>query len=216
MGLFVIINARTSYIGGDCMKTLSDLFFTFFRIGAVTFGGGYSMLPILQKETVEKKQWVTESDLLDYYAIGQCLPGIIAVNTSIFIGYKVNKTSGSVAASLGVITPSIIVITIIAMLISNFADIPAVQYAFNGIRIAVAALITEAVIKLFRTNIIQKKQPGEKSDIGSFLKRNWLQLFMCISVFLLVAFWNVSAAYVVVGAALFGVVYGIVMKGGAQ
>jgi len=170
------------------------------------------MLPILQRETVEKEHWVTESDLLDYYAIGQCLPGIIAVNTSIFIGYKVNKTSGSIAASLGVITPSIIVITLIAMLISNFADIPAVQYAFSGIRIAVAALITEAVIKLFRTNIIQKKQADEKPGTATFLKRSWLQLVMCISVFVLVAFWNAPAAYVVIGAALLGIIYGIAMR----
>lgn len=194
------------------MKTVLDLFFTFFRIGAVIFGGGYSMLPVLQKEVVEKKNWVGENDLLDYYAIGQCLPGIIAVNTSIFIGHKVKKTAGSVAASLGVIAPSVIIITFIAMLISNFSEIPAVQYAFDGIRIAVAALITEAVIKLFKTNIIRKRKAGEHGGLAPFLRRNCLQIAICILVFMLVVFGSVSAAYVVTGTALCGMLYGLILR----
>lgn len=189
------------------VKTLFDIFFTFFRIGAVTFGGGYSMLPILQREVVEKKDWATDENLLDYYAIGQCLPGIIAVNTAIFIGYKTKKVPGSIAASLGVIAPSIIVITLIAMLLSNFSDILAVQYAFRGIRIAVAALITEAVIKLFKSNVLPKKDKD-----APFLKRCWLQLAVCVLVFVLVAVGDVSAAYVVIGATLAGVAYGVIGK----
>lgn len=170
------------------------------------------MLPILQREVVEKKKWATDEDLLDYYAIGQCLPGIIAVNTAIFVGYKTKKVPGSIAASLGVIAPSIIVITLIAMLLSNFSDILAVQYAFRGIRIAVAALITEAVIKLFKSNVLPKKDKDADSGLLPFLKRCWLQLTVCVLVFVLVAVGDVSAAYVVIGAALAGVAYGVIGK----
>lgn len=212
----MLFNNRAAFLqrkeGFIFVKTLFDIFFTFFRIGAVTFGGGYSMLPILQREVVEKKDWATDEDLLDYYAIGQCLPGIIAVNTAIFIGYKTKKVPGSIAASLGVIAPSIIVITLIAMLLSNFSDILAVQYAFKGIRIAVAALITEAVIKLFKSNVLPKKDKDAPSGLLPFLKRCWLQLAVCVLVFVLVAVGDVSAAYVVIGAALAGVAYGVIGK----
>ncbi|MDD3921386.1 MAG: chromate transporter, partial [Eubacteriales bacterium] len=141
-----------------------DLFTSFFRIGLFTFGGGYAMLPMLQREVVEKRGWATEEELLNYFAVGQCTPGIIAVNTATFVGYKQKKTMGGVVATLGVVIPSIIIITAIAALLSNFAHIPAVQHAFSGIRIAVAALIVSAVIRLFRANVLQKSKESEPQD----------------------------------------------------
>ena len=135
------------------MKTLIDLFFTFCRIGGLTFGGGYAMLPIIQKEIVEEKKWATEEEVLDYYAVGQCTPGIIAVNTATFIGYKVHGIIGAIVATLGVVFPSLIIITIIAALLKNFANYSIVQHAFSGIRVVVIALIVSAILKLAKTSI---------------------------------------------------------------
>ena len=106
-----------------------DLFLTFARMGAVTFGGGYAMLPILQREVVEKHGWATEDELMDYYAIGQCTPGVIAVNTATFIGYKINGLSGAVMATAGIIFPSLVIISIIAAFIQQFAHLTIVQQA---------------------------------------------------------------------------------------
>lgn len=127
---------------------LLDLYLTFFKIGATTIGGGYAMLPVLQDEIVAKRGWATESEIMDYYAIGQCTPGIIAVNTSTFIGYRKAGIFGGILATLGFVTPSIIIITIIAFFLQNFAEYPVVQHAFNGIRACVCVLILDAVIKL--------------------------------------------------------------------
>lgn len=136
------------------MNDLCLLFFAFAKIGLFTFGGGYAMLPMLQKEIVEKYDWSTEQELLDYFAIGQCTPGVIAVNTATFIGYKKRGVIGGIIATLGVIFPSIVIITIIASVLSNFSDYPIVQSAFSGIRIAVSALILSVVIKMYRSTII--------------------------------------------------------------
>lgn len=138
------------------MKNLLNLFFTFFKIGLTTFGGGYAMLPILQKEIVEKKEWATEEEITNYYAIGQCTPGIISVNTATFIGYKQGGIIGGITATLGIITPSVIIILLIANLISNLANYPLTQHIFAGIKICVAALIISAFINLSRKNIIDK------------------------------------------------------------
>ena len=138
------------------MPLLLDLFFTFFRVGLFTFGGGYAMLPLLQREVVEKKGWATEEDLLDYYAVGQCTPGIIAVNTGTFVGRKMAGTAGGILASLGVITPSLIIITVIAAVLENFADLPVVIHAFAGIRICVCVLILNAVVKLWKKSVVDK------------------------------------------------------------
>lgn len=142
------------------MKELMTLFFTFARIGGLTFGGGYAMLPILQKEVVEGHNWVTEEELMDYYAIGQCTPGVIAINTATFIGYKRKGVIGAICATLGVAAPSIIIISIIAAFISNFADLEIVKNAFAGIRICVCVLILNAVIKLYKGSVIDKKTLG--------------------------------------------------------
>lgn len=138
------------------MKELFDLFLTFARIGGLTFGGGYAMLPILQKEVVDSKNWVTEEELMDYYAIGQCTPGVIAVNTATFIGYKRKGIIGAIFATIGVVFPSLVIISIIAAFISNFADLEIVKNAFAGIRVCVCVLILNAVIKLFKSSVIDK------------------------------------------------------------
>lgn len=135
------------------MKLLWDLYFTFAKIGACTFGGGYAMLPILQREVVEKKHWATDADLTDYYAIGQCTPGVIAVNTATFIGYRYKGLAGGILATLGVISPSILIISVIAVCLSNFADIPVVQHALRGVNACVVALIASSVIKLGKSTV---------------------------------------------------------------
>ena len=136
------------------MKELLDMFFTFARIGGLTFGGGYAMLPMLQKEVVEKRGWATEDELMDYYAVGQCTPGVIAVNTATFIGSKQKGILGSIFATAGVISPSIVIIGIIAAFISNFAELAAVKNAFAGIRVCVCVLIFNAVAKLYKKAVI--------------------------------------------------------------
>ena len=138
---------------GISMPVCLDLFCTFFRIGLFTFGGGYAMLPLLQRECVEKKKWVVEEELLDYFSIGQCTPGIIAVNTATFVGFKLRSVAGAAFATLGVVTPSMIIISLIASLLQNFADLPAVVNAFAGIRVAVCVLILNSVVKLWKSSV---------------------------------------------------------------
>ncbi len=139
------------------MKILVDLFVTFAKIGAVTFGGGYAMLPILQREIVENKHWGTEEELADYYAIGQCTPGVIAVNVGTFIGRKVAGNLGGVVATLGVVFPSLVIITLLAGVIQAYSSLEWVAHAFAGIRVCVCVLIFNAVIKLFAKAIIDAK-----------------------------------------------------------
>ena len=135
------------------MNIYLDLFLTFAKMGVCTFGGGYAMLPILQREVVEKKKWATDEELADYYAIGQCTPGVIAVNTATFIGYKYRGWLGGILATIGVVFPSIVIITIIATCLNNFADIPVVQHALTGVNACVVALIASSVVKLGKTTI---------------------------------------------------------------
>ena len=138
------------------MKELWDLFWTFTKMGAVTFGGGYAMLPILQREIVEKRAWATEEEVMDYYAVGQCTPGIIAVNVATFIGQKLRGISGGIVATLGIVCPSLVIISLLAGLIQNFADIPVVINAFAGIQVCVCVLIFNAVRKLLKKAIVDK------------------------------------------------------------
>ena len=135
------------------MNIYADLFLTFAKIGVCTFGGGYAMLPILQREVVEKKGWATEEELTDYFAVGQCTPGIIAVNTATFIGYKHKGVPGGILTTLGVVFPSLVIITAIAAFLSNFADIPMVRHALAGINAAVVALIASSVVKLGKSTL---------------------------------------------------------------
>ena len=140
------------------MNILLDLFLTFARIGVCTFGGGLAMLPILQREIVEKKGWATEDDLTDYYAIGQCTPGVIAVNTATFVGRTQAGIPGGIIATLGVVFPSLVIILLIAAFLENFADLPAVIHAFNGVRACVCALILSSLFKLGKSAL--KNRPA--------------------------------------------------------
>ena len=136
------------------MNIFADLFLTFARIGVCTFGGGYAMLPILQRELVENKKWATEGELADYYAVGQCTPGIIAVNTATFVGRSQAGVAGGVFATLGLVFPSIAIIMAIAAFLQNFMHLSWVAHAFNGVRAGVVALIASSVLKLLKTSVI--------------------------------------------------------------
>ncbi len=136
------------------MKELWDLYLTFVRIGCVTFGGGYAMLPILERELVDNRHWTTLDDLQDYFAIGQCTPGIIALNVSTFIGEKRRGIRGAIAATAGFLTGPILIILVIAMFLQNFAQEPLVQHAFAGIRVCVCVLILHAVLRLWKKSVV--------------------------------------------------------------
>ena len=172
------------------MNILPELYLTFARMGAVTFGGGYAMLPMLQREVVEKKHWATEEEMMDYYAISQCTPGVISVNAATFIGRKQAGIPGGILATLGVITPSLIIITILAAVLSNFADIPTVQHAFAGIRVAVFVLILDAVVKL-----------AKKAVTDLFTGMLFAAVFLCA------VFFDISPVIYVVGAAVLAAVF---------
>lgn len=171
------------------LKNLLDLFFVFFKIGAFTFGGGLAMLPILEKDLVDKLKWSTREELMDFYAISQSTPGIVAVNVATFIGYKRCGIIGGIIGTLGVVTPSIIIITLIALFLQNFMDISWVQKAMAGINVAVAALLTKAVWTF--------AQKGVKNLLGFIL---------FIVAFLLMAFLNVNTIFIIIGSALVGII----------
>ncbi len=166
-----------------------DLFLTFARIGGLTFGGGYAMLPMLQREVVERRGWATENELADYYAIGQCTPGIIAVNVATFIGNKIRGFFGGVVATLGVVFPSLIIIMLIAAFLQNFADLDLVKHAFAGVRVGVCVLVFNAVVKLWKKAVI---------DIPSFL------IFAVI--LLVMIFLDISPVLLVLAAGVAGIV----------
>lgn len=163
------------------MKLLS-LFLSFAKVGVMTFGGGYAMIPILEREIVENRKWASSEELMDYYAVGQCTPGVIAVNTATFIGYKVAGPAGGVAATLGVVFPSVVIICLIAGILTNFADIPAVKSAFAAIRVCVCVLIFNAVVKLWKGAV------KDKAGLVLFLIVFVLSLFFDISPVIFVLF----------------------------
>ena len=132
------------------LKELLTLFLTFAKVGVMTFGGGYAMLPILQREVVENKGWATDEELTDYFAIGQCTPGVIAVNTATFIGQKRRGILGGIMATLGVVFPSLVIIAALAGVITTVSHLAWVQHAFAGIRVCVCVLIFNAVLKLWK------------------------------------------------------------------
>ena len=134
------------------MKELVRIFLTFFKIGAFTFGGGYAMIPLIQKEAVEKHRWVTDEDILDIVAIAESTPGPIAINAATFVGYQTQGYAGAVAATLGVVLPSFVTIFVIFHILQAFQNVRAVRYAFNGIRVGVLVLLVKALIKMFKTN----------------------------------------------------------------
>ena len=180
------------------MKEYLDMFLAFSRVGALTFGGGYAMLPILQAEVVEKKKWITNEEMMDFYAIGQCLPGLIAVNTASFIGQKLKGAKGGFACALGVVFPSLVIITIIAAFISGFSDLPVVRNAFAGIRVCVCVLILNAVVKLWKKAIV-----------------DWKTFLLFAAVFAGSTFTDINPILYVVAAALTGIALSV-KRGGAE
>ena len=171
------------------MNIYLDLFLTFAKVGVMTFGGGYAMLPILQREVVDNKHWATEEELMDYFAIGQCTPGVIAVNTATFIGRKNKGIPGGILATLGVVFPSIVIISLLAGVIEAFSHLEFVQHAFGGIRVCVCVLIVNAVIKLLKKAVI---------DLPTFL------IFLAVA--LLSYFTPLSPVIFVILAAVLGIV----------
>ena len=172
------------------MKKFLDLFLAFARVGVMTFGGGYAMIPILEREIVDKHGWASSEELMDYYAVGQCTPGIIAVNTATFVGQKLYGTLGGIVATLGIVFPSLVIICVIAGILTNFADIPAVQHAFAGIRVCVCVLIFNAVTKLWKKAVTDKAS-----------------LVLCLLVLVLSVFLDLSPVLFVVLCAAAGIFF---------
>ena len=172
------------------MKALWSLFLTFAKVGVMTFGGGYAMLPILQREVVENKGWATDEELTDYFAIGQCTPGVIAVNTATFIGQKRAGIAGGIVATLGVVFPSLVIISALAKVITAYAHLAWVQHAFAGIRVAVCALIASSVLKLAKGNL-----------------KKWWHVLLAVAAFAVVALGQ-SPVWVVAVCAVLGATLG--------
>ncbi|MDY4167179.1 MULTISPECIES: chromate transporter [Eubacteriales] len=170
------------------MKILGDLFLTFMQVGGLTFGGGYAMLPILQREVVEKRNWATDEELTDYFAVGQCTPGIIAVNTATFVGQKQAGVLGGIVATLGIVAPSLVIISILAGFINTFAELAVIKNAFAGIRVCVCVLIFNAVCKLWKSSV-----------------KNKLALAIFAVVTLGSLFFDLSPVFFVVVAAVLGI-----------
>lgn len=170
-------------------KTCFQLYTSFFKIGSLLFGGGLAMLPLLQREVVTEKQWCTEEEILDMYAIGQCTPGIIAVNTATYIGYKQAGLLGSIFGTLGLITPSLLIICLIASILKNFLHIPFVLHALSGIRIVVCAMMIQTVVTMAKKGI---------TDMPGAL------LFVC--TFLLACFTPVPTAVIIILAGISGII----------
>lgn len=178
------------------MKDLIELYLAFLRIGAVNFGGGYSMLPLLERELVNQRGWTTTEDLANYFAIGQCTPGLIALNVSTFIGAKRRGIAGALAATIGFVTIPIFIILVIAVFLQGFADLPVVKNAFAGIRVCVCVLIPQAVLKLWKKSII------DRVSLGMYLV---IFLLTALSGVLPVA---IPAAILVVLSGILGVILG--------
>lgn len=172
-----------------CKSIYFQLFFIFFKLGLFTVGGGYAMLPMLQKEVVEKKKWVSEAEIMDYYAIGQSTPGIIAINTATFIGYKKKGVIGGIVATLGMVAPSWIIIISIAAFFQQFADQIYVQKAFAGIRVAVVVLIINAITKM-----------------AAKAKKDYLWVILFGISFMVISFMNVSPVYIIILSAITGII----------
>lgn len=173
----------------NIVKNLCSLFLVFVKIGLFTIGGGLAMMPMIQRELIDKLHWMTEEELLDYYAIGQSTPGIVAVNVATFIGYKQCGVLGGIVATLGIIFPSLVIITILASLINSISDFPIVQKALKGINVAVAALLTNITFNF------------AKKTVNSFFA-----FVLCFCSFLTVFIFNVQSFYIIISAFLLGIV----------
>ena len=177
------------------LKTLLQVFWSFFKIGAFTFGGGYAMIPLIQNEAVEKRGWVTDDDILEIIAIAESTPGPIAINSATFVGYRAAGVLGSVFATVGVVIPSFVIILLISFVLKQFQDIQAVQYAFHGIRAGVLALLCKSLWTMY------KKSP-----------KGWAAYIVMAAAFVLTAIFDVNVIFVVIGCAVFGLITSSVMK----
>ena len=187
------------------IKELWSLYAAFFRMGALTFGGGYAMLPMIEREVVDKHKWATMEEVMDYYAMSQCTPGVIAVNVATFIGYKNMGVLGGIVATLGVITPSVILISLIASLLQTFYDNRFVKAAFQGIGVAVCAILVQAVLKIGKAGLVDKF--------------TWILAIVC---FLTAWHLQIPTIIVIVVSGIVGIIYKIICekrgknKGGAE
>ena len=177
------------------MNLLPDLFLTFFKIGLFTFGGGYAMIPLIQREVCTNKKWLKEQELTDIVAIAESTPGPIAVNAATFVGFRTGGLTGACIATLGVVLPSFLTISLISLVLNAFQDIKAVQYAFTGIRAAVLALILKALWMMFRA-----------------AKKNLFSYFIMGITLLLTAFLNIDAVIVMIGCGLFGLIWSLLNR----
>lgn len=171
-------------------KRLLELLLVFLKIGVFAFGGGYAMIPLIQKETVEKKKWVSPEDIVDIVAIAESTPGPIAISASTFVGYRIAGVAGAALATIGVIVPSFIVIFVLSFVLRQFESITAVKYAFFGIRAGVLALIVNALISVY-------KQCPKK--IISYI--------IMLGAFVAVAFLGVNVLLVIAVCAVVGLIY---------
>ena len=174
-------------------KPYLDLFLTFFKIGAFTFGGGYAMIPIIQREIAQKRKWITDDELLDIIAVGESTPGPISVNTATFVGYQTAGVLGAACATFGLVLPSFIVILIVSALLKEFNSLKAVQYAYSGIRAGVVALIVKALFTM-----------GKKCPKDAF------SICMVIVAFVLSAFTEINMIFVIIICALSGFIMSII------
>ncbi len=169
------------------IRQFIELYLAFVKIGAFTFGGGLAMMPIMQRELIEKRGWLTEEELIDYFAIGQSTPGIIAVNVATFVGYKRLGVLGGIIGTIGVVTPSWVIIMLLAGAISSVDKYPLAQKALRGINVAVAALLTSVIVKFSRKTI----------------KNVWNALFMLLS-FALIYFFKVQSVWIIISSLIIG------------
>lgn len=176
-------------------KVLLQVFLSFFKIGAFTFGGGYAMIPLIQNEAVEKRHWVTDEDILEVVAIAESTPGPIAINSATFVGYKAAGVLGSVCATLGIVLPSFVIILLLSFVLRQFQEVQAVQYAFQGIRAGVLALLVKALWTMY------KKSP-----------KGWPAYVVMGGSFLLTTVLDVNVLFVIIGCAVFGFVTSLMLE----
>lgn len=180
--------------GKEKVNAVLHLFMCFFRIGAFTFGGGYAMIPLIQTEVVEKKKWITDKDILDIIAISESTPGPISINAATFIGYKVCGFWGAFFSTFGLVLPSVVIISLLSMVLGLVENNKIVQYAFNGIRAGVLALIIKALISMY------KQCP-----------KNLFSYIVLALAFLVVAIFNINVIYVVIGCGVIGLVHSLIV-----
>ena len=174
---------------------IAQLFLTFLKIGAFTFGGGYAMIPLISREVCDEKKWLTENDIIEVVAIAESTPGPIAVNSATFVGYKTAGFWGAFFATLGVVLPSFVIITIISFVLKEFGNLRAVKYAFWGIRAGVLALILKALVSMYKA-----------------CPKGIISYIIAAGAFILTALVGFNAIYVIIGCAVLGLVYSLIAK----